>query len=90
MTEEPKRMTPTERLHDLAHTLAERRSAATSYVNIKVSAQGALQPDVNITPDTQEEDADRMTAIALKQVNAIMQAAGNGKPPTETKGTKHG
>ena len=62
---------------ELARTLAERRSAATAYVNVKVSAQGALQPEVNITPDTSEADADRMAAIAIKQVQAIMQA-GNG------------
>lgn len=62
---------------ELAKTLAERRSGTTSYVLVKVSAQGALQPEVNITPDTLPEDADRMTAIAIKQVQAIMQA-GNG------------
>ena len=74
---EERRMTPTERLHDLARTLAERRSAVSSYVLVKVSAQGALQPEVNITPDTTQEDAQRMTRIAIEQVQAIMRA-GNG------------
>ena len=63
---------------ELAKTLAERRSAATAYVNVKVSAQGALQPDVNVTPDTSEGDIDRMTELALKSVAAIMAQSNGG------------
>ena len=68
MTDNPRRTTVSE----LAKTLAERRSAATAYVNVKVSAQGAMQPDVNVTPDTTEADIDRMTALAIRSVAAIM------------------
>lgn len=68
---------PRATVSELARTLAERRSAATAYVNVKVSAQGALQPDVNVTPDTTEADIDRMTELALKSVAAIM-AQSNG------------
>ena len=71
--EKPKRTTVSE----LAKTLAERRSAATAYVNVKVSAQGAMQPDVNVTPDTTEADIDRMTGLAMRSVAAIM-AESNG------------
>ena len=71
--EKPKRTTVSE----LAKTLAERRSAATAYVNVKVSAQGAMQPDVNVTPDTTEADIDRMTELAMRSVAAIM-AESNG------------
>lgn len=63
---------------ELAKTLAERRSAATAYVNVKVSAQGALQPDVNVTPDTTENDIDRMTTLALKSVAQIMAQSNGG------------
>lgn len=66
---EPARRTT---VSELARTLAERRSAATAYVNVKVSAQGALQPDVNITPDTSAEDMRRMVALAMEAVAAIM------------------
>lgn len=59
---------------ELAKTLAERRSAATAYVNVKVSAQGAMQPDVNVTPDTTQADIDRMTDLALRSVSKIMEA----------------
>ena len=70
----PKRTTVSE----LAKTLAERRSAATAYVNIKVSAQGALQPDVNVTPDTTNTDIERMTKLALSSVAAIMAQSNGG------------
>lgn len=71
--DKPKRQT----ISGLATILAERRSAATACVNIKVSAQGAMQPDVNVTPDTTEVDIDRMTRLALRSVKEIM-AASNG------------
>ena len=74
MTETTKRATVSE----LARTLAERRSAATAYVNVKVSAQGALQPDVNVTPDTTQDDMDRMVKIAQSAVTTLM-ADGGGK-----------
>lgn len=74
MTETSRRTTVSE----LARTLAERRSAATAYVNVKVSAQGALQPDVNVTPDTTEADIDRMTELALRSVAAIMKQSNGG------------
>lgn len=70
----PKRTTVSE----LAKTLAERRSAATAYVNVKVSAQGALQPDVNVTPDTTQDDIDRMTKLALSSVASIMAQSNGG------------
>ena len=70
----PRRIT----VSDLAKTLAERRSAATAYVNIKVSAQGALQPDVNVTPDTTQDDIDRMTQLALSSVATIMAQSNGG------------
>ena len=63
------------RLAALAQTLADRRSASASYVNVKVSAQGVLQPDVNVTPDTTEDDLDRMTQLAIRSVAAIMEAS---------------
>jgi len=71
--------TPTQHIAELAHTLAERRSAGGTYVNIKVSAQGSLQPDVNVTPDTDEEELRRMTAMALDSVAEIM-AHSTAKP----------
>ena len=74
MSEQSRRTTVSE----LAKTLAERRSAATAYVNIKVSAQGALQPDVNVTPDTTQADIDRMTKLALGSVETIMKASNGG------------
>jgi len=57
---------------ELARTLAERRSAATAYVNVKVSAQGALQPDVNVTPDTSRDDVTRMVELAKWAVLELM------------------
>lgn len=80
--EAPRRRTT---VSELARTLAERRSAATAYVNIKVSAQGALQPDVNVTPDTTAEDAERMTTIALAQVVRIMAESNPATPRFPTK-----
>lgn len=64
---------------ELARTLAERRSAATAYVNVKVSAQGALQPDVNVTPDTSQEDMHRMVTLALDAVRTLMASTNGGK-----------
>lgn len=69
----------------MAQTLAERRSASNSYVNVKVSAQGVPQPDVNITPDTTQEDVDRMTDLAIYSVARIMAAtAPEPKPEKKT------
>lgn len=59
---------------ELAKILAERRSAASAYVNLKGSAAGMAQPDVNITPDTTEEDVDRMTRLALRAFSELMSA----------------
>jgi hypothetical protein len=66
---------------ELARTLAERRSAATAYINVKVSAQGALQPDVNVTPDTSEDDMQRMVRLAKWAVNEIMAEATTTEEP---------
>lgn len=67
----PERRPPI-RMGELALALAERRSASTAYVNTKVSAQGALQPEVNVTPDTTREDIERMVDLNLFAVTSIM------------------
>ena len=77
------------RLAALAQTLAERRSASNSYVNVKVSAQGAIQPEVNVTPDTTQEDIDRMTALAISSVTAIMAESPEQPPKAEKAKTVH-
>ena len=79
----PKRMT----VSRLAEIMAERRSAANAYVNIKGSAQGVAQPDVNITPDTTEADVDRMTEYALKAFARIIDETNGAyalKPSSES------
>ena len=60
------------RLATLAQTLAERRSASSASVTIKVAANGTPQPEVVVTPDTTEDDLDRMTALAIKSVARIV------------------
>ena len=80
MTADTPSRKPRTTMGELATILAERRSAATAYVNVKVSAQGALQPDVNVTPDTTETDIDEMTRLALRSVAAIMASVNGGEP----------
>ena len=60
---------------ELAKTLAEKRSAASASVTVKVSAQGALQPEVVVTPDTTRDDIERMTELARWSVAEIMKDA---------------
>ena len=76
------------RLAALAQTLADRRSGSNSYVNVKVSAQGVPQPDVNVTPDTTEEDLDRMTDLAIKAVSRIMEATNGGDKAAAAKAAR--
>ena len=75
------------RMGEVAKLLAERRSAATAYVNIKGSAQGVAQPDVNITPDTLPEDAERMTALALECYARIISETNGAAPAKPEKKT---
>ena len=76
------------RLAALAQTLADRRSASSSYVNVKVSAQGVPQPDVNVTPDTTEDDLDRMTDLAIKAVSRIMDATNGAEKMAQAKAAR--
>lgn len=57
---------------ELAKLLAERRSAASASVTVKVAANGTPQPEVVVTPDTTEADIDRMTALAIRSVTRIV------------------
>jgi intein-encoded DNA endonuclease-like protein len=66
--ETPRRTTVSE----LARTLAERGQRASASVTVKVMSGGVVAPDITVTPDTTEEEIDRMTALALRSLSKIV------------------
>lgn len=78
MTDEPRRLTPSERTHQLALALATRRSDPLSKVELSLNAKGDVQISVDVT--------DTDPATAAKQASDLFDAL-RAKYPRENGGT---
>lgn len=63
MTDEPRRLTPSERTHQLALALATRRSDPLSKVELSLNAKGDVQISVDVTDPDPKIAADQAAAI---------------------------